>query len=511
MAYKVFERIHDIGYRPVIISTAGVAGLLLILQKLEYDNLPDLAAVWVSLAFCGIYLCVMRAATVKSDYTRQTATLVLAIIICLETFCAGYHNLVSLDEDVVVSKRDTYRSFIDRVQPVVDQIKEEDDSFYRMEKTLHRNTNDNFTLGMRGVSNSTSTLNAKVIKFLNQMGIASKSHWSKYVGGTPVFDSLLGIKYLITDQNAKISPLYENTYTSDSNLFVYKNPYALSIAYAVNTNLSTLDLSDPIYNSPFIRMNYIVGEMLGLEEEAEVFRYIETDSVSLDNCRSSAVVGHMKYVPINSGSDAFVKFTLQIPEDGYLYCYFPSEYPREATLIVNGNNVGNFFGNDTFAIRTAGPFTKGQTITVALKLLKSDLYLADSEQFFFQIDEELFMSTMTTLADSQFIIESYTEDALYGTINVPEHRKFIFTSIPYDAGWVVKIDGKVVETAPALNALMGFFAPSSGEHTLSLEYRPDCVRYGVISCIVGIASFTAIWTAEVLLKRRKAKKGCEIQ
>ena len=510
MAYKALEKLREIGYRHVIFSASGIAGILLILQKLDYENLPDLSAVWVSLLFIGVYLCVMRAAASKSDYTRQTASLVLVIVVCLETFCAGYHNLVSLDKDVVVSTRDSYRSVIDRLQPVVDLVKEEDDSFYRMEKTTHRNTNDNFTLGMRGVSNSTSTLNAKVIKFLNQMGIASKSHWSKYVGGTPVFDSLLGIKYLITDQNAKVSPLYENTYTSDSNLLVYKNPYALSIAYGVNKNLSTLDLSDPLYNSPFVRMNYIIGEMMGAEKASEVFKPIEIESSALDNCRKAGVVDHTKYAQINADSDSFVTFTLHAPADGYIYCYFPSEYPREATLVINGNNVGNFFGNDTFAVKTAGPFTAGQKITVALKLLKTDLYLAENEYFFYYLDEEAFKTSMETIGTSQFNIESYTEDSLYGTINIADDQKFVFTSIPYDAGWIVRVDGETVRTSMVLDALLCFEIPSAGEHTLSLEYRPDCVRYGVISCIVGIASFTAIWTAEVLLQRRNPKKGCEL-
>lgn len=66
--------------------------------------------------------------------------------------------------------------------------------FYRMEKTSHRKTNDAMALGMYGISNSTSTLNASVIDLLQKLGFSSKSHWTKYLGGTPVSDSLLGIK-----------------------------------------------------------------------------------------------------------------------------------------------------------------------------------------------------------------------------------------------------------------------------------------------------------------------------
>ena len=109
--------------------------------------------------------------------TAQTGALILAIVVLLEMFCGGLANMNSLDADVVISTRTSYRSFIDRVQPLVEEVQAQDSSFYRMEKTLHRKTNDNLTLGMRGLSNSTSTLNAKVIQFLNRAGLSSKSHW----------------------------------------------------------------------------------------------------------------------------------------------------------------------------------------------------------------------------------------------------------------------------------------------------------------------------------------------
>ena len=36
----------------------------------------------------------------------------------------------------------TYPAYVDEVKPVVDAIKEQDDGFYRLEKTFHRTPND---------------------------------------------------------------------------------------------------------------------------------------------------------------------------------------------------------------------------------------------------------------------------------------------------------------------------------------------------------------------------------
>ena len=120
--------------------------------------------------------------------------MILCVFVCLELFIAGLLNLVALDEDVVISSYDSYHGFIDKVRPIVNDVEESDDSFYRMEKNFHRKVNDPMSLGLRGFSNSTSTLNQYTIEFLNKMGLAADSHWTKYTGATPVFDSIFGVK-----------------------------------------------------------------------------------------------------------------------------------------------------------------------------------------------------------------------------------------------------------------------------------------------------------------------------
>jgi len=506
MAFKAFEKIREIGFRYVVAAAGAVSAILLIMQKMDFDNLPDLVAVWGSLAFCVLYLFILRASVMKAEDVRHTASLIMAIVVCLEMFCAGYHNIICLDADVVVSSRDSYRSVMDRIQPVVDDVKAKDDSFYRMEKTIHRNSNDNLALGMRGLSNSTSTLNASVIEFLNRLGMTSKSHWTKYYGSTPVLDAITGIKYVIAEPDDRISALYSE-FSNNGDLIVYENPYALPVAFGVDRSLGTFNLGDPLYTSPFERMNYLIGEMTGAGKQVKVFQSIRTDDIDYENCISSMVVGHKKYAPERTGDYAKVIFTITVPQTGYIYVYFPSDYPREADLIIDGNNVGTFFGNETFAIRTAGPFEAGQEIDIALKLRGDDLYLATNEPFFYYLDEALFKESMNTLSASPFVIDSYTEDSFYGTVNADSNQTLMFTSIPYDAGWVVKVDGKEVETCVLLDALMGFTLPSDGQHTISIEYRPDCVKYGTVISIAGIAVFAAICTGEILLKRRKQKRG----
>ncbi len=506
-AYKAFEKIREIGYRYIVGSVAAISVLLLVLQKLEYENLREFASVWASLLFLGTYLCILRASVMRDRETKRTASLVLAIVVSLEAFCAGYLNLTFLDNDVYISARTTYRAFMDRIQPVVDRIQEDDDSFYRMEKTVFKKVNDNLTLGMRGLSNSTSTLNADVIRLMNSFGLASKAHWTRYVGATPVLDSLVNLKYVIAPKDEIMSPLYEELFTHNDDLTAYKNPYALSIAFGVDETLTDFDFYDEAYTNPFERMNALLGEMTGAEAPLTVFEPIDTEDFSVKDCTVSLVAGHKKYAS-KDGKTGRLSYTITAPEDGLIYLYFPSTYPWEVDLYIDGRQDGTFFGNETHAIRSIGPYEKGDTIKIELSLKKDVTYISStSASFFYTLNEDAYKSAMEILSLSQFEIESYTEDSFYGTVNVADGQNLIYTSIPYDEGWVVKVDGKEVEKTELLGALMGFKAPGAGEYTLSMEYKPDCVKYGTILTVTGITAFAAIWAGEEIFRRRKQKKG----
>ena len=503
MAYKAYESLKQIGYRYAILSVGAIAALLIVMQKIGYDNLPDMTAVWPSLLFCVLYLFLLRACTIDSKNTRETAALVLAIVVSLEMFCAGLANTTSLDKDVIYSSRTSYRTFIDRVQPVVNQVNEMDDSFYRMEKTIHRKTNDNLSLGIRGLSNSTSTLNAKTIALLQKLGVTSKSHWSKYVGGTPVLDSLMNIKYVIAEDATTVSPLYNEVLRDEeNNLSVFENPYALSLAFGVSPDTANYLLEDERFDTPFERMNHLITAMLGEEKTVEIFREADVMDTEYTNCATSMVTGHRKFKPKDSDYAAMITYTLDIDSDDMLYCFFPSEYPREVKLKVNKDDVGKHLGKETHGIKSLGQFEPGKDITVTAVLQDKDLYIATSGAIFYYFDEEVYIDAMKRLNASRYEIQTSTEDSFIGVIRVEEGQELIYTSIPYDEGWQVKIDGAVVETEEIVSALIGF-RTTPGEHTLEMEYRPDCVTYGTYISLFGISLFAIICVVDWIVNKKK--------
>ena len=135
----------------------------------------------------------------------------LLVFVCIEAFGSGIINCVEFGNDVIYSSYSSYNDFVGALRPLTDDIIEYDGSFYRFEKNVHRKYCDNMALSIRGLTNSTSTLNKETIKFLANLGYASKSHWSKYLGGNIITDSLVGIKYIIDVENSDISKYYDLT------------------------------------------------------------------------------------------------------------------------------------------------------------------------------------------------------------------------------------------------------------------------------------------------------------
>lgn len=505
-AYRAFLYIKEIDVKAVIIDVAFWVMMLVLLQKLDtYDWISDYGTVWLSFAFFAAYLILLRFEIISN--VKNGVSLAIASVVVLECFVGGLLNLVALGDDVVYSKRTSYRNYVDRVQPIVDMIQENDDSFYRMEKTFHRKTNDPLALGFRGLSNSTSTLNAKTIRFLRELGLSSKSHWSKYLGGTPMLDMLLGVKYVIIEEGDPMTDIYNEIYQYQhsedfANLIAYENPYALPIAYGVDTSLLEYLLSNE--ESPFERMNSLATLMTGSDEDIEV--YVPLDIIESDykGLKLTFTTGHKVYTSDSSDKTGSVYYKFVTERDGNVYCYFPSDYARECDLYLNGSKYSEYFGNETCRVIDLGWFEAGETVEVSLHLTENEkLYIGNENTFFYYVDDVALASVYEELSASAYNITEYTEDSFYGTIDVQVGDELIFTTIPYDEGWVITVDGKEVSPVIALDAVLAFYV-SPGTHEVSLEYRPDCVIYGRYISLVGFIAFIGVCTVDFVIRRKRS-------
>ena len=548
--------------------TLGMAGLIalfaVLLQKItpanEYMTPNDLTCVWFTLACLLVHLSILGILRSPKVVRKRLACLALLIAVCAEIFVNGLFNMNALDDDVTYTKYSYHNNFLTRVHPLVDRVQASDPSFYRMEKTYFRKVNDNMGLKMRGLSGSTSTLNQETIVFLEKMGYSSRSHWSKYGGGTPLNDSLLGIKYILSAND--IYEHYYETYMEDPahGYTAYRNPYALPIAYGVDDALldfplgyvpadeaaeaetdkptdekkpsavakgiekvkslinRVLDIDETVrggeyrddYSSPFERLNAMVTAMLGEETTVRVFVPIPlSDRVSTTNLKYPwHAESHTCYDISDPSISASVTAKITMPVDGELYFYQPTRFPREIALhMVNAttgdkNDYGTFAGSETLRIVSLGYQTAGDDLSLTMQLNNSNLYYLSGQDWFYYIDWAVFEDAMERLAANGLQIEKFSEDAFSGYLNTAHADQVVLTTIAFDKGWKVTVDGKAVETVKALGSLVAFRVPGeAGTHTVKMVYRPYTLVVGVIVSLLSTLLFLLLIVFYPLLRR----------
>jgi uncharacterized membrane protein YfhO len=103
--------------------------------------------------------------------------------------------------------------------------------------------------------------------------------------------------------------------------------------------------------------------------------------------------------------------------------------------------------------------------------------------------------------------EKSTDDHIFGSITTHEENKTIMTTIPYDKGWRVYVDGKQVETYSIYgDSLMAFDISSTGEHEIEFKYMPDIyVTTGIIS-----ATSTVVFIGLIVFECLKKKKSAPV-
>ncbi len=518
LAYKGFGNLRKVGEKFLLGVGAIIVIFIAVAQKLEFETyvesskkLLSLETVWLGIlatvAFVAL-LCML--VKFKNVFHRETVCCVIVSIVCIEIFCSSLTCVVQHDKDVVYSGYSGYNNFLKDIRPAVEELKDYDATFYRFEKTKHRKLNDNMALGIRGLSNSTSTLNASTIKFLNQMGYSSKSHWSKYLGGSPVSDSILGIKYIISEKSSEMLERYYTQISQSGSYYTYQNDNALSIAFGVNGDIDGLNFEEPIIH--FDRLNMLVDTMLGRDSD-DIFVSIPIEKIDTYNLNQGNSAGHIRYSMVNTGETATVKYTIIPMTDDEILIHLPTGYARECKLSVNGASKGNILGNETERIVSLGTYIPGSVLEVTLTISNkyNDLYLKSADTYFCYFDAAVFEKTFSELKSyPQFITnENCTDDTIEGTIRTTAKDQTILVTIPYDEGWNIYLDGEEVEYREVLGAVIAFDIAEAGEHTLKLAYRSDAFTYGLIISITGIITFFAVCAAEYVIKRKRKAQGLE--
>ena len=183
-AASVFERIKEISGGVLGLTCFGWLAVMVYQENMDnfvsdlnngrdtLDNFSTILPAMIIL-FTMTVLLIQLKDNFNFDFRRNRTRIFSMVLIAVVAGEAMYNTVGQIstqDTDITYSNHDTYVDYIPKLREKVDEIKAEDDGFYRIEKLFFRTVNDPSAVNMYGLSHSSSTLNAKPIELLKRLG-----------------------------------------------------------------------------------------------------------------------------------------------------------------------------------------------------------------------------------------------------------------------------------------------------------------------------------------------------
>lgn len=495
LAYKAFKNIDEFSRNQIFASGIGVIAFIIAVQKITSKNVND-NTVYVSIAFVVLFTVVL--ALINSKKSQQYALSVLLLCsVVTESITANTEHYVANQTKTAYSS--DYADF-KSLQAEIDNA--DTDLFYRTEMSYLRARMDPCWYGYNGVSTFSSMAYEKVSNLQKYIGLyGNKINSHTYNPQTPIYNSMYSLKY-IYDKNSLLSDgNYYSLAGSNDTFSVYENKYMLNIAYPVSENIKNWDAAT--YDNPVtVQEKYFylatgIGDVFDYYSSASLeflASNLKESTFSLESGYESGSLSIHKDLE-NADASLTVQITAESKENIYIYL---NSRNLDTVTVYSPKMTKTMTVSDGY-ILDIGHYNIGDKIDIVLPI-KDDMTYATIDFSVFSVNYEKFVEGYEQLKDGQLEYTKFDETVISGTFKADENE-VLYTSIPYDSGWNVYIDGKKVDSSKIFkisDAQIGVEV-ESGEHTITFKYNSP----GLKPAIIISASFTIILLLFYIMKERR--------
>ena len=382
---------------------------------------------------------------------------VLIIGVSVDMGSNGAVILEGLDKEFGYGSMEEYDQFIQKTQPLVDSIKKSDSGLYRINQKYEYSKNDALLLGYNGMTHYSSAFNANINSLTPRLGLGQGYFWSSGYGTTPLMDSLFGCKYTIHDK--AMPQCYKTLKNTALGGISYKNTMSLPLLYAVKDECVAGDLNQ---QSVFTNQTSYLSGILGEEKNLFV------------NCGYT----------VSQESTSTWSYSAVAAIDGPMYIYMQSN-ASYADVYVNGISFGSYFTGETKGTLYLGDFKQGDTVYIQVASYNDGTTYTPAYTDIVQLDTVGLEETMTSLQKGGIKIQSKRGGNIKGTITLQEDQKEIMTSIPYDEGWTIRVDGKKVNYTKYADTFIQFSC-DPGKHKITMHYVSPGFYPGLVIGLFGL-------------------------
>ncbi len=499
MGYKTILNFKGIKVKDIAYTGLAIISFVIICQKFLTNKMTN-STIYATIIFVALW-CGFLFLLKNKNAQKKTVSFVLVTFILCETIISSIVGL-PLNQDNK-NYKENYKTYTD----AINYIDNKDSGFYRTELCYLNTRMDPAYYGYNGISVFSSMAYESYSQLQSSLGMqGNKVNSYTYNTQTPVYNMMFNIKYLIqTDVSlAPSSNLYKKIHTtSDKKSNVYESKYNLPIAYCVNSKIDDWVTDE---GNPFEIQSDFVKLATGY---SNVFKPVKYNSTDFDAVSGDDVTENGTYwLEKSDSSSNYGTETVSLSPtiDGNLYLYVKSSDLK--TITVNSEKVSDITQSMEDAyILDLGYHNKGDEVLVSLDASKMESESTSFDFYCYTADDTVVKNMYNSLAGNSLNVESYSDTTIKGTVKAKENC-YLYSSIPYDDGWSVYVDGKKAETFEIGGTLLAIEL-TPGQHKIEYKYFPVGFLYGIIISAVtvfGLCGFYIYNKSSLKLNKSKRRK-----
>ena len=347
---------------------------------------------------------------------------------------------------------------LSRISEPLDYIKTTDnDAIYRTEKDFRRSNNDAMMLDYAGLTHFSSSEKKATINYMGDFGFRNNGNWAMYHGtNTALADSILGIRYLVSQFDTIGKPYDALNDDFGSGCTVFKNPYALPLMMAVHDRVTAVAETD----DPFEYQNSIADAISG--EKNNILKKQTAKMTALEN--------------------GAVRYDLTVENSGILYAFFDAPGRQEATLYLNGDEWGDYFGEYNWSVVDMLKYEPGEKVSIEIRPA-SDADIQVDAGYFAVMDDDALKKWSSGIQEEYTYLKKITSSRYAGEYDI--RGNMIMFSLPMDNGWHLYIEDKEYPLIEACGHMMAASVPS-GKHMVEIRFVSPGRYVGIAISVMSL-------------------------
>ena len=458
MCHDCLSNPEGIKAASVLKTYLGSVVLFLVIEKfVDSDDFQTWT--WLmNLAFVTVYAICLHFYKTRESKRAIYAVAALSFVAVLAE-CAVNMSLTSVgtvSRTAYFEHLEDYRALYERNAPEGD--------FQRFEKFSRKTKNDATLAGFPSASVFSSTMNSSVMDFYTRLGMRHSKVYYGYDGATAFSSALLNVGYLFGESDQLENEIFSLT-DQENGVYLYRANYTLPFGYVAPPDF---ELPEGLkYNG--IAVQNELAEKLGAE--GTLFRKVKADDEGEDVKFTASQDGIYYGLVWDYGTKSIKALGGQFEE--YLYKDLKKDCILYLGYLEKGEEIDLVNGDDD-----------DETPNVSVAIYRLDMGVLEQ--------------ALGVLSENHMTETRVDNTHVSGKISLSEEGRLI-TTIPYEEGWKVLVNGEVKETEKFGGAFLALEL-EPGDYEIEMEYTPKGKGLGI-----GI-SLLCLAVAGILFGKKSIRK-----